>query len=235
MADETTVDVETLAQKVAKLLGKARRDGDASDDVSDLDLEGGGRVPMHRVSALSAKNRALLTQIEELQGQVEQLSGAYTARLSEVEQGFQAKLSEMQKQAAEQVKIIGVTHQEDLALVDAGLRDPLGRKALRDAWESAPKDARGESPLEWWQQSLSALEAHRADPEQAAAPQIPGTLSGYLPPPPDTKGSPRGRGAPPNLERKVVAGTPSIADLDHKSFDDFGDYLAKLSELSPSG
>ena len=61
-------------------------------------------------------------------------------------------------------------HAEDIKLVEHGIKDDLGRSALRQAWESQPKDARGKSPADWWGQQVAALEAHRADPEAAPAP-----------------------------------------------------------------
>lgn len=106
--------------------------------------------------------------------------GAVETQVQELQTGYASQLDALKAQAAEEVKRIASSHQQDLSLVEHGIRDPLGRQVVRQAWEQAPKDLRGKSPAEWWGQQIKALEAHRADPDSAPAPEIPRALLGYV-------------------------------------------------------
>lgn len=182
MAD-TDIDIDALSDGILAKLKKSlgRRGGD--DDFDDLDSSGSGRVPMHRFRQVVAERNEARAALEEMSNQVAQLK-----------QGYEQKLQAFQAETADEVKAIGQRHAEDLQLVDLGLRDPLGRKALRDAWSAQPKESRGKSPIEWWQGTLEARKAHAADPEKAAAPTIPTVLSGYLPQLEDAAGGKGGGG-----------------------------------------
>lgn len=84
---------------------------------------------------------------------------------------------------AKELGTVQARHAEDLALSDAGIRDGLGRAAVRAAWDATPKAERGEaaSAADWWGKVVSAHTAHAADPEKAAAPKVHPTLAAYLP------------------------------------------------------
>ncbi len=94
-----------------------------------------------------------------------------------------AEIKRLREDASGQVARLATQHQEDLALVDRGISDPLGRSAVRMAWDQQPAEARGKSPIEWWDQQIGAHKAHLADPEKAAAPAVPRALAPYLPTP----------------------------------------------------
>lgn len=140
-----------------------------SDDIAHEEAR--GTVPYSRLAQVISERNALRSQIGEFESQVAQL-----------QQGYASQLDALKAQAAEQVKTIAANHQQDLSLVEHGIRDPLGRQVVRQAWEQAPRDARGKSPAEWWGQQVKALEAHRADPDSAPAPEIPRALLGYVTP-----------------------------------------------------
>lgn len=170
MADND-IDIDALSDGILARLKKSLGRGGA-DPGGELDDEFGGasKVPMHRFRQVIAERNQARQDLEEISGQLTQL-----------QQGYQQQVDALKAEAADQVKGIGQRHAEDLELVDLGLRDPLGRKALRDAWEAQPKDARGKSAVDWWKSTLEARQAHAADPEKAAAPDIPRVLSGYVP------------------------------------------------------
>jgi len=163
MADDDTAGIlAEIRNALSKLTTQGQDDGD--------DYAGEGRVPHARLRRVLDERNALRQQLADMAGKVEQL-----------EKGYQSQVEALKTETAEQVKSMGLRHQEDLALVEMGLKDPLGRAALRQAWEHQPKDSRGKSVKDWWQSTLEARAAHHADPEKGEAPSIPGTLTGYLP------------------------------------------------------
>lgn len=166
--------MESLANKILAGLGKLGLGGNGrAPDLDDDDLDGRGppsKVPYHRFREERQARQRLEAALQEVQGQVEQL-----------EAGYKAQLTELQEQAADQVKRIGQRHQEDITLIDAGLTDAVGRKTLRSVWEDLPKDARGKSAAEWWTGVLAQHKAHGEDSKANAAPDVPRPLSPYLP------------------------------------------------------
>ena len=210
MADDPT----GILTQIRDLL--AGQKSSATDD--DFDDGGGGRVPVARLRRVIDERNALRQQLAEMGSRVEEL-----------QKGYAAQLEDIKAQTAEQVKGLSSRHAEDLQLVDLGLRDPLGRQALRAAWEHQPKDGRGKSPADWWQQQVEAQKAHAADPEAATAPSVPATLTGYLPtveapaPAPAPQSS---RGAPPTAGGKREPASLSNVPVD-QGFDKF---LAGLRE-----
>ena len=211
------IDTDGLSRSILAGLTKHLR-GSKEDDYDDPDDYGNGKIPRHRLQREIDKRRAAEAALQELAGKVDQL-----------EQGYRSQVEQMQTATADQVSTIGKRHAEDLALVDAGITDVLGRQAVRTAWEKLPKDARGKSAADWWRGSVQALEAHRADPEShPAAPEIPRTLAGYVPQvseaAPETNGTPKG---PPS-----ALGPAQIPGLDSVPPDQGMDaYLAGLRSL----
>jgi hypothetical protein len=177
-------DPDTLAQRIARALESATsRRGDA-DDLDDYDAPRGGRVPYDRFAAKAREARDLRAELEAIRAQV-----------ADLQTGYASQLEAIQTTTAEEVKTMAQRHAEDLRLVEHGIKDDLGRAALRQAWEAQPRDGRGKSPADWWGQQVQALEAHRADPEAAPAVEVPRVLQGYLPPAPAPAPAPA-RGAP---------------------------------------
>jgi hypothetical protein len=130
----------------------------------------GGRVPYERFHAVVAENKALREQMAGFQPQIEKM-----------QQGHAAALEALKQETAESLKTISQRNAEEIGMVESGLTDLLGRQTLRAAWEMAPKDARGKSPVEFWNTMREAHAAHQADPENVQAPEIPKALSAYLP------------------------------------------------------
>ena len=194
MADETT-DVDSLAGKIAAALGRMGGGGGSSDDDGD-GYDDGRRprsVPYDRLQREIDKRRAAESALSDLGGQVEGLMAARTA-----------ELATFRESTATELKRIQGGHNEDLALVDLGVTDPLGRTAVRSAWSTLPKDGRGKSPSEWWGGLSEAHKAHAADSEQPA-PKVPRTLAAYLPQV-DTSGG--GKGGAQTQARKPPPGGP---------------------------
>lgn len=185
MADDTDAMMERLARALASATGRRRDDDDDDDEPRS------GRVPYDRFAAKAREAKQAREEVAEIQRQFEAATAA-----------MKAQVEALKAQAAEQVQQIARQHQEDLALTEHGIKDPLGRTALRQAWESRPAAERGKSAAEWWAQTMAARAAHEADPEKTPAPEIPRVLQGYLPPPATAPApAPKaGQSAPPRVD-----------------------------------
>ena len=212
-----------MDDRASKLMAKLRGVRPTEDD-DDIDDGRRGKVPYERLVSSRAEVRALKAQLAEM-----------GEGLAAVKTGYQAKLAELQTATADQVRGIASGHAEDLQLVDLGLSDPLGRSALRQAWEAAPRDVRGKNAVDWWSSTLTARAAHFSDPETVAAPVVPTVLSGYLPAPPAPPE------APASESRSTIAGPPTAParrearGLDSVPMDQgFDAFLSGLKDLGPS-
>jgi hypothetical protein len=160
---------DTIAERVSRAVSSALSRHSDADDVDDYGSSR-GRVPYDRFkSAIDQRNQAR-EELAELGRQLHTLQTAY-----------KTQLDGLKTHAATEVAALASRHQEDLSLVDAGIRDDLGRVAVRQAWEAQPEDARGKSPAMWWKQTLEAHAAHVANPEEAPKVDIPRILLGYMP------------------------------------------------------
>lgn len=164
------VDLDGLAARIATMLGRNKPTGDPDGD----DYEDGGRrpnkVPYSRFQDKAREVKALREQLSELGTAFED----FKAQTATWQQG-------VQDSTAEELKRITGKHAEDLSLgFEGGIRDPLGRKAVRAAWDAQPKEGRGKSASEWWGGLLESRKAHATSGE-GEAPAIPPTLAGYLP------------------------------------------------------
>jgi len=185
----TDTDPDALAARLARALSSVTSRTGADDyDADDYDAPRSGRVPYDRFAAKAREVKALRDELAGMAAQLEQ-----------VQTGYRSQLDEIKAQTADQLKTVAQRHAEDIRLVEHGIKDDLGRSALRQAWESQPKDARGKSPADWWGQQVAALEAHRADPEAAPAVEVPRVLTGYLPAAPAPAPAPA-RGGPPRVD-----------------------------------
>lgn len=205
----------SLADRLAQALG--RNSAPADDDADDY-----GRrprsVPYDRLQREIDKRRQLEADLADL-----------GARFEQLQTGYQGRIGELQASTAEQLKAIGTRHAEDIALIDAGLTDAMGRQVVRQAWESMPKEGRSKSPAAWWQSTLEAHAAHLADPEQAAAPNVPRPLTPYLPAPepaPEPQANRRGSMLPREPRPREAA------SLDSLPTDDVAGFLAGLRRMS---
>lgn len=186
MSDQ--IDPDSLAERITRSITSAmgRRN---SDDGDDYEYSGRGRVPYDRFRQVVDARKGLEAELSELRAQVEQL-----------QQGYKSQLDAIKSETADQMKQVAQRHQEDLRLVEHGIKDDLGRAALRQAWESQPKDQRGKSPAEWWGQQVEALNKHRENPDEAPAVEVPRVLQGYLPAAPAPAPAPA-RGGPPRVDK----------------------------------
>jgi hypothetical protein len=107
---------------------------------------------------------------------------ALTAEVAELKTTHATALQLAQEEAGKAVTKLHSHYAQNDALRDMGL-DADGADELRKQWKKLPDATRPESPVDFWQTSLEAVAAHRADPETAAAPVLPRTLTAYLPAP----------------------------------------------------
>ena len=175
-------DPNTLAERVQRAVASAlsRNQGNDYDDKPS-----GRSVPYDRFRSVVEQRNQTREEIAELGRQLETLQEAY-----------ENQLDKLKTDTASQVAGLAQQHQEDLLLNEAGIRDSLGRSAVRQAWEAQPEAARGKSPAQWWQKQLEALGAHRANPDEAPAVEIPRILQGYVPEAPQAPKS-----TPPQVDR----------------------------------
>jgi len=214
-------DTDALIERFTRAITSATSRRPAADDDDDMDQRG-GRVPYDRFAAKARDLKAAREELAELARQFQ-----------EAREAMKAQTEALKAQAAEQVQQIARQHQEDLALVEHGIKDPLGRTAVRQAWESRPASERGKSAADWWASTLAARQAHEADPEKAPAPEIPRVLQGYLPaaaaPSPAPKGA--GQSAPPRVDagaRPLDRQTAESRAAQVKPEDGLGALLAAL-------
>jgi hypothetical protein len=208
MADE----MESLATRIAAALKGTRERANLDDD------DGEGGSAQARIRKLAAEKKALAEKMAEMEAQV-----------NDLRKGYESHLAKLRQDAATEVQTIASRHAEDLTLVDLGFKDPLGRKALRDAWEAQPKATRGDNPLAYVEQLRAAQAEHVADPAKPA-PNIPPTLRGYMPDAqtPAAKAAPGAKAAPP-----VVGKVPPKPG----AVDPYAELFASIERIggSPSG
>jgi hypothetical protein len=177
-------DPNTLAERVSRAVASAL----SRNTGADYDDEPGGRaVPYDRFRSVVEQRNQVREELTELGRQLETLQEAYDNQLDKLKSDTAAQVAGLAQQ-----------HQED------GIRDSLGRSAVRQAWEAQPEAARGKSPAQWWQQQLEAMNAHRTNPDEAPAVEIPRILQGYLPESPQPAKS-----SPPQVDRGAARKTNS--------------------------
>lgn len=205
MSDKTESE---LGRKIDALLARITSSG--SDDGED-EGTGKGNVPYHRYFEVNQKRKAAEAALADLRSQHE----AFVAESN-------AKTEALRTEAADQVKALALQHQDDLGLVEAGFKDPIGRKVVRELISQLPKEERPKTSAEYVKSILDARSAHLADPEKVAAPNISPALVGYLPAPdatpqkgPTPKPAPKieGGSRPPRPAGKVDYSKMSLAEL----------------------
>lgn len=147
--------------------------------------------------------------------------------LTEVETGHKTAL-------AKTVGELQATHARDLALSDAGVRDPLGRAAVLAAFDATPKADRGEGgAAEWWGRQVAAHKAHAEAPDKAPKPNIHPTVQAYLPAvTPATPAAPAspfgGQRGPASVDRGASPRGQAGADPDMLAGESVATYLQRV-------
>lgn len=154
----------------------------ALDDEEADDPGKDAKALQKRVSDITSKRREM---IADMRGLREELGGLKQQQ-TQAQSGYESKLAEAlaakDTEFATRLEGFDNTRREDLALSDAGIKDDLGRTAVRQAYQALPEDKRGDgTAADWWATTLDAQKAHLADPENVSAPSIPRTLLGYIP------------------------------------------------------
>jgi hypothetical protein len=130
---------------------------------------------------------------------------------------------------------VQATHARDLALSDAGVRDPLGRAAVLAAFDATPKADRGEGgAAEWWGRQVAAHKAHAEAPDKAPKPSIHPTVQAYLPAvTPATPAAPAspfgGQRGPASVDRGAAPRGAASALPTPKPGTTINDFLASLA------
>jgi len=214
------IDMDALVDRIKAALGAgARRDDDDGGG-------GRGRVPYDRFDQVRRERDEARRSLEELGGQVQGLRAQHASALDEVREN-----------AASQFKALQLRHNEDLSLTESGFRDPLGRAALRGAYDALPKGERPSTMSEWWNGLLEARTAHASDGEAHAAPSIPATLQGYLPaapaPPPEVNGGSSRSTRPPPRGPAASTKSSAVDNIQASTMQEFFAGLRGLGAESP--
>lgn len=195
MPDAETPTTEGLLKQIADALRGRKPDDDQDDDQDN------GRdrpVPYSRFQDQVRRRKDAESKLAVL-----------AERVADLEKASQKELKKAREDLAAQVAALGQRHQDDLALVDAGLTDGLGRDVLRQHVASLPEASRPKSAPEYWRGILTEHAAHLADPEKVKAPTVPRALTPYLPAParePEPPAGQRPRQEPPRIQVGIVAG-----------------------------
>ncbi len=147
--------------------------------------------------------------------------------LAEIDAGHKATL-------AKALGEVQATHARDLALSDAGVRDPLGRAAVLAAFDATPKADRGEGGVaDWWGRQIAAHKAHAEAPDKAPKPNIHPTVQAYLPAvTPATPAAPAspfgGQRGPASVDRGASPRGQAGADPDMLPGESISAYLQRV-------
>lgn len=170
-----------------------------------------------RVSVLSHQRTEARREAQQLRQRVAELEASVSGHSAAVETAVQAAIARRESE-----------YRQDLELSDMGVRDPLGRRAVLDAWAATDPDPQKRKPLrdvwEGWTKGDRS--------------QVPRTVLGYLPEPaaPETQGGGGGSGfsfrpppAPPRTETGVrgSSGAPTVRDVQAWDKDKLDQYLAE--------
>jgi hypothetical protein len=229
MAD---LDIAALAAELKKALKMDKRAPVDDDEDGDPPPRGGRLEPwmQQRLDRESKKRKEAEDRATAAERRIEELS----AKVGDLEKGYEMETKKLRETAADSVSQVMARHQEDLALVEHGISDPLGRKALRDAWEALPKDTRPKSAVDYLIGIKTAQAAHVEDPKKNAPPEIPRTVAAYLAPPADT-GNKGGGGSgkpPPKVLAKPEGGADPLAAAGKATT--MAEYLAALAKIDPA-
>ena len=153
-----------LLSQIEALLSRVKEPAAVADD-------GKGPVAYSRFFEANQNLKAAREGLTALQSEVAELKTSHAARLKEI-----------QEEAGKSVSAVHNRYQENDALRGLGL-DADGADEVRRQYGKLPEAGRPESPVAFWQSNLEAVAAHRADPEKVAAPQLPKTLTPYVPQP----------------------------------------------------
>ena len=237
------IDPDTFADKILARLGKLRPSRDDEDD-DDHGDEARGKVPYHRFADKAREAKELRRQLAELGEEVKGYKAATDAKVSKVQSEYEKAVEKMRKEAADSVQAIARGHEEDLHLVDHGLRDPLGRKAARDAYAMLPEAGRPASVAEYVKSLRAGIEARnsvladaKADPSKAPAlPDIPATMRAYFDPLIKQPAEKKPGATAPNVDAGTSR-TADVGDLMSKApGKDYGmgEWLAQLQQAERS-
>jgi hypothetical protein len=154
--------IEELQAEIAALKSKLGRSRDDDEPAE------GKNVPYHRFQA----------KTEQLRQAQEALS-ALEARVAQTQKDYEVKVKQAQEDAGKSVTALQLRQEEDLALVEFGVRDQIGRENVRRHLASLPEAERPKSPAEWVKTRKAAVEAHLADPEKVKPPAELPWFTGY--------------------------------------------------------
>jgi hypothetical protein len=161
MAEEELDAKGLLAELKSLLAGRPKPSG----------VEPGQAIPYERWMKTQDRANAAETALAAMSTKIEALEKAQTKALDKARTDYAADLGKRE-----------AVNSENIQLSEMGF-DADGRDSLRSTWNRQPEDKRGASPLEWWNSTLEASHAHQEDAEKNPAPEIPRTLTAYLPQP----------------------------------------------------
>lgn len=168
-------NTEGLLTQIRDLLTKsAPAPTDDGGDLRDM------AALRQRLSSVTNSRNELRSQIEAIQGQVEQLGKAHVHALDEVKTGAATATTSLAEEHQAKLARLAGAHTEDLKLSDLGIKDDLGRAAVRQAFSAVPEDKRAGDAADYWGGIVQGVAAHKEDKEANPLPDFPRTLLGYV-------------------------------------------------------
>ena len=244
MPDDTTTETTTatepdlsakydaLEQKFSALEAKYQS---ALDDEEADDPGKDAKALQKRISDITGKRREMIGDLRTLREEL----GGFKAQLGEVKGSYQQQIEAAIKakdaEFSAQIQAIAGEHVDDMALADNGIKDDLGRAAVRQAHKALPEDKRGDgTAADWYRGLLEAQQAHKADPESVAAPAIPRTLLGYMPQ--DVAPATRTHPGTERNRAPRVAGAVTASDINNaKTMEEYKAALEKMRAQQRKG
>lgn len=230
-------DPDSFADKLLAAIKRDRRPSADEDDDFDPRDEARGRVPYTRFQAKAAEVKALRDRLAELEADFVKYRTAKDDQIKALSDAQAKAIKDAKDVAAADVTRIAQGHAEDLDLVDAGLRDALGRKAARDAYSMLAEKDRPATVVDFVRNITNGIKARaeyladaKADPEKAPAmPQIPPTMVGYFKQEPPAAPPAKPGARPPNVDTGVRSGPRKTAlDMVPDKDTSFADFFAAL-------
>lgn len=233
-------DASLLADIKAQLDKLTKRTAHDDDGDGDYDEDRApSKVPYSRFQRVAAERKALREALEEIRSQVEQMESDFGAEVERLTNASKEAEKLYKQQVADEVAKLGRQHSEDLAMVDLGIKDPLGRKVARDAYSMLPEDGRPKSVVDYLNGIKQQYAAHaeymsqpKADPAKAPAlPDLPLALSPYIAPPAPPALPPKAKA--PGVDRGVLEGPPpGVLERPASEFGSMAEFKAALREAS---
>jgi len=198
-----------IAELKAKIAGLAKR-GQEVEDLADDEPVGRNGIPRDRWTQHREQLRQLRAETKTLSDTLEKVTG-------DLKVATDTAVKAAKEEAGKSVSALQAQHNEDLGLAELGIKDPTGRRLIREHVAALPEAERKAGSPAWLKGHLAAAKARQEDPEKPDPPALP-WLTGYLQAP-EQKSEEK---PPPNIDantgRRTGVSADSIKGMAEKDF-----------------